>query len=52
MVEKGSYSVLPSSTSTIQPDDVSIVCGDLHSHIGKYADGFEGIHGGYGYGRR
>ena len=24
--------------------------GDLNGHVGEHANGFEGIHGGYGYG--
>ena len=27
-----------------------IVCGDLNGHVGKTSDGFEGIHGGRGFG--
>ena len=26
--------------------------GDLNGHVGKCAEGFEGIHGGYGIGKR
>ena len=26
--------------------------GDFNGHVGKYAEGFEGIHGGYGIGKR
>ena len=29
-----------------------IVCGDLNGHVGKTSDGFEGIHGGKGFGVR
>ena len=53
VVEKDDfYSVLLSSIFTISSDDALIVCGDLNGHIGKNSDGFEGIHGGYGYGIR
>ena len=31
---------------------ILIVCSDLNGHIGKDSDGFEGIHGGHGYGIR
>ena len=39
------YSVLLSSISTISPDDVLIVCGDVNGHIGKDLDGFDSVHG-------
>jgi hypothetical protein len=29
-----------------------VVCGDLNGHVGAEADGFEGVHGGKGYGVR
>jgi hypothetical protein len=29
-----------------------IVCGDLNGHVGAEADGFEGVHGGKGFGVR
>ena len=29
-----------------------MVCGDMNGHVGATVDGFEGIHGGYGYGVR
>ena len=46
------YSVLISSISTISPDDVLIVCGDINGHISNDSDGFQDINGGYGYGIR
>ena len=27
-------------------------CGDMNGHVGAEVDGFEGVHGGYGFGRR
>ena len=29
-----------------------VVCGDMNGHVGAASDGFEGIHGGFGYGTR
>ena len=29
-----------------------LVCGDLNGHVGKTSSGFEGLHGGHGYGVR
>ena len=44
--------VLLSNISTVSPDYVLIVCGDLNRHISKNSDDFKGIHGGHGYGIR
>ena len=41
----GSISVVPS-------EEILLVCGDLNGHVGKTSSGFEGIHGGHGYGIR
>jgi len=29
-----------------------IACGDMNGHVGALSDGFEGVHGGFGYGTR
>lgn len=29
-----------------------VVCGDLNGHVGREADGYEGVHGGFGWGER
>ena len=31
---------------------VVVLAGDLNGHVGASADGYEGVHGGFGYGRR
>jgi len=28
------------------------ICGDMNGHVGQKIDGFEGVHGGYGFGTR
>ena len=38
--------------STIKEGERLVVCGDLNGHVGKEVDGFEGVHGGYGFGNR
>ena len=41
------------SCISIDPaEDMLIVCGDLNGHVGKISSGFEGLHGGHGYGVR
>ena len=32
--------------------ELVLVAGDLNGHVGKTADGYEGVHGGFGYGNR
>ena len=34
------------------PDEFVMLLGDLNGHVGTSADGYEGVHGGYGYGVR
>ena len=29
-----------------------LICGDLNEHVGSEIDGFEGVHGGFGFGKR
>ena len=29
-----------------------LICGDLNGHVGSEIDGFEGVHGGFGFGKR
>ena len=39
----------------LSPIDVGerlMVCGDMNGHVGSRTDGFEGVHGGYGFGER
>ena len=33
-------------------NEVVLLGGDFNGHVGKSADGFEGVHGGHGYGAR
>ena len=32
--------------------EIIFPCGDWNGHIGEKANGFEGVHGGWGYGER
>lgn len=34
------------------PDEFIMLLGDLNGHVGADAEGYEGVHGGYGYGVR
>ena len=46
------YDLLNSVLSKIPPSEVLIPGGDWNGHVGSTADGFEGVHGGFGYGVR
>ena len=37
---------------SILPDDLAKCLGYFNGHIGRYIDGFDGVHGGYGVGQR
>ena len=38
--------------SDIDVGERLLICGDMNGHVGAEVDGFEGVHGGYGFGRR
>ena len=43
---------LLSCISIVPAEEMLLVCGDLNGHVGKTSSGFEGLHGGHGYGVR
>eukprot|EP00795_Rhopilema_esculentum_P005426 gene5426-599_t len=46
------YAKIAEETELVGPNEFLIVAGDLNGHVGPRADGFEGIHGGFGIGTR
>ena len=46
------YIVLGNVLKNIGENERLIVCGDLNGHVDAATDGFEGVHGGKGYGIR
>ena len=38
--------------SGIDSGEKLLICGDLNGHVGSEIDGFEGVHGGFGFGKR
>ena len=46
------YDSLQTVISAIPDKEIVIPCGDWNGHVGKAADGYEGVHGGFGYGER
>ena len=50
--EKDSFfSALLCQLAIIPDDELLLVCGDLNGHVGE-TSGFDGIHGGHGFGAR
>jgi len=51
MEEKEEFMVLLGKTvSAVDAVEQLVVCGDLNGHVGAKSDGFEGVHGGWGFG--
>ena len=46
------YENLLSVVSKLPDKEIVIPCGDWNGHIGRTAAGYEGVHGGFGYGDR
>ena len=38
--------------SGIDSGERLLICGDLNGHVGSEIDGFESVHGGFGFGKR
>ena len=36
----------------LKKEEMVVLGGDLNGHVGRESDGYEGVHGGYGYGIR
>ena len=52
-VEKEEFLVmLREVVSGIDSDERMLICGDLNGHVGSEIDGFESVHGGFGFGKR
>ena len=46
------FTVLGKILSDIDAGERLLICGDMNGHVGADVDGFEGVHGGYGFGKR
>ena len=46
------YDNLLSVVSRISSREHLYICGDFNGHIGSKPEGYEGVHGGFGYGQR
>ena len=52
IVKDNFYDQLHDTIRKVSDAETIVICGDLNGHIGKDANGYEGIHGGHGYGIR
>ena len=46
------YDSLISVVSKLSEKEMVVVAGNLNGHVGQYAEGYEGVHGGFGFGDR
>ena len=46
------FTVLGKILSDIDVGDRLLICGDMNGHVRAKVDGFEGVHGGYNFGKR
>ena len=45
------YKSLQNLVQTIDDSEKLLICGDFNGHFGRAALGYEGIHGGHGFGK-
>ena len=46
------YNELRETVAKMDVQELVIIAGDLNGHVGEESDGYEGVHGGRGYGTR
>ena len=46
------YDALRATVAKVDDKKLVIIAGDLNGHVGRSSEGYEGIHGGRGYGTR
>ena len=46
------YDLLNSTVNKVSAAETLVICGDFNGHLGKVANGYEGVYGGHGYGLR
>ena len=52
MEKEDFLAMLGEVVSGIDSSERLLICGDLNGHVGSEIDGFEGVHGGFGFGKR
>ena len=51
-VKEEFLAMLGEVVSEIDSSEKLLICGDLNGHVGSEIDGFENVHGGFGFGKR
>ena len=51
-VKEEFLAMLGEVVSGIDSSEKLLICGGLNGHVGSEIDGFEGVHGGFGFGKR
>ena len=46
------YDLLNSTVKKVSAAETLVICGDFKGHVGKVANGYEGVNGGHGYALR
>ena len=46
------FTLLGKIVSEIDDGEKLLICGDLNGHVGAGDEGFEGVHGGFGFGKK
>ena len=52
VVKEEFLAMLGEVESGIDSGERLLICGDLNGHVGSEIDGFEGVHEGFGFGKR
>ena len=52
VVKEEFLAMLGEVVSRIDSSEKLLICEDLNGHVGSEIDGFEGVHGGFGFGKR
>ena len=53
MVDKEEfYEALGEVLKGVKEEEAMFICGEFNGHVGRDADGYEGVHGCHGFGRR
>ena len=50
--QKNFYDRLNSTVNKVSAAETLVICGNFNGHVGKVANGYEGVHGGHSYGLR
>ena len=46
------HDLLNSTVNKVSATETLVICGNFNGHVGKVANGYEGVHGDHSYGLR